>query len=45
VPGYLFISDRLDEHWPMLDEFEGACAGQTGRGWLRRQADNGGCSW
>lgn len=22
VPGYLFISDRLDEHWPMLDEFE-----------------------
>ena len=22
VPGYLFISDRLALHWPMLDEFE-----------------------
>ncbi|MGK3141328.1 gamma-glutamylcyclotransferase family protein [Pantoea sp. C2G6] len=22
VPGYLFISDQLDAHWPMLDEFE-----------------------
>ncbi len=22
VPGYLFSSDQLDAHWPMLDEFE-----------------------
>lgn len=22
MPGYLFISDRLALHWPMLDEFE-----------------------
>lgn len=22
VPGYLFISGKLDSHWPMLDEFE-----------------------
>ncbi|WP_313651664.1 gamma-glutamylcyclotransferase family protein [Pantoea sp.] len=22
VPGYLFISDQLEAHWPMLDAFE-----------------------
>jgi len=22
VPGYLFLSDQLDAHWPMLDAFE-----------------------
>jgi gamma-glutamylcyclotransferase (GGCT)/AIG2-like uncharacterized protein YtfP len=22
VQGYLFISDNLEAHWPMLDEFE-----------------------
>lgn len=22
VAGYLFLSDQLDVHWPMLDEFE-----------------------
>lgn len=22
VPGYLFISEKLEPHWPMLDEFE-----------------------
>ena len=22
VEGYLFLSDKLEQHWPMLDEFE-----------------------